>query len=56
MGIDHSWTSQFETVKLQIDYQESEPLLLDRNHHYDPHDDLEYARTDLVPIEQYVIL
>ena len=32
-------------------YYESEPLLLDRNHDYDPHDDLEYVRTDLTPIE-----
>jgi hypothetical protein len=23
--------------------------------HYDPHDDLEYVKTDLVPIEVYVI-
>jgi hypothetical protein len=36
-------------------YHKSEPLLLDRNHHYDPWDDLEYARTDLAPIEAYVI-
>ena len=35
----------------QPNYHESEPLLLDRNHDYDPHDDLEYARTDLTPIE-----
>jgi hypothetical protein len=32
-------------------YHESEPLLLDHNQHFDPHDDIEYARTDLAPIE-----
>jgi hypothetical protein len=36
-------------------YHESEPLLLDCNHHCNPHDDLEYAKTDLAPIEAYVI-
>jgi hypothetical protein len=37
-------------------YHESEPLLLEHaDHHCDPRDDLEYARTDLAPIEVYVI-
>jgi hypothetical protein len=40
----------------KANYHESESLLLDCNHHYDPHDDLEYVRTDLAPIEAYVIL
>jgi hypothetical protein len=37
-------------------YYKSEPLLLEcADHHCDPQDDLEYARTDLAPIEAYVI-
>jgi hypothetical protein len=37
-------------------YHESEPLLLEHvDDHCDPQDDLKYAKTDLVPIEAYVI-
>ena len=37
-------------------YHESEPLQLDHNHHYDPHlDDIDYVKTDVPPIEAYVI-
>jgi hypothetical protein len=32
-------------------YYESEPFLLDHNQHCNPYDDLEYARTNLAPIE-----
>jgi hypothetical protein len=40
----------------QANYHESEPLQLDHNHHYDPHEeDIDYVRTDLPPIEAYVI-
>jgi hypothetical protein len=39
----------------QANYHVSEPLLLNRNHHYDPHDDLDYIISDLTPIEAYVI-
>jgi hypothetical protein len=39
----------------EANYHESEHLLLDRNHPYDPHDDLEYVKTDLAPVEMYVI-
>ena len=39
----------------EANYHKSEPLLLDRNHHYDPHDDLKYVRTDLAPIKAYMI-
>jgi hypothetical protein len=37
-------------------YHESEPFLLDCNHHCDSQDDLDYARTNLAPIEAYMIL
>jgi hypothetical protein len=40
----------------QANNHESEPLQLDHNHHYDPHpEDIDYVRTDLPPIEVYVI-
>jgi hypothetical protein len=39
----------------KVNYHESEPLLLDRNHHYDPYDDLEYVIIDLAPVEACVI-
>jgi hypothetical protein len=41
----------------QPNYYKSVPLQLDHNHHYDPQeDDVDYVRTDLPPIEVYVIL
>ena len=40
----------------QANYHESEPLQLDHNHHYDPQEeDVNYVRTNLPPIEAYVI-
>ena len=40
----------------QANYHVSEPLQLDDNHHYDPHEeDIDYVRTDLLPIEAYAI-
>ena len=40
----------------QSNYHENEPLQLDHSHHYDPHqEDINYVRTDLPPIEAYVI-
>jgi hypothetical protein len=40
----------------QPNYHESEPLQLDHNHHYDPQEeDIDYVRTDLPPIEAYMI-
>jgi hypothetical protein len=40
----------------QPSYHETEPPQLDHNHHYDPHpDDIDYTRTDVPPIEAYVI-
>jgi hypothetical protein len=40
----------------QANYHENEPLQLDYNHHYDPHEeDIDYVRTNLPPIEAYVI-
>jgi hypothetical protein len=40
----------------QANYHKSEPLQLDHNHHYDPQEeDVDYVRTDLPPIEAYVI-
>ena len=40
----------------QANYHESEPLQLDHNHYYDPHEnDIDYIRTDLPTIEAYVI-
>jgi hypothetical protein len=40
----------------QANYRESEPLHLDHNHHYDLHEeDIDYVKTNLSPIEAYVI-
>jgi hypothetical protein len=40
----------------QANYHENEHLQLNHNHHYDPHEkDIYYVRTDLQPIEVYVI-
>ena len=40
----------------QPNFHESVPLQLDHNHHYDPQEeDVDYVRTDLLPIEAYMI-
>jgi hypothetical protein len=40
----------------QANYHESEPLQLDHNRHYDPQEeDVDYVKTNLPPIEAYVI-
>ena len=40
----------------QPNYHESVPLQLDNHHHYDPQEeDIDNIRTDLPPIEAYVI-
>jgi hypothetical protein len=40
----------------QPNYYESEPLQLDHNHHYDSQEEeIDYVRTDLPPIEAYMI-
>ena len=40
----------------ELNYHESESFLIERaDHHCNPQDDLKYAKTDLTPIEVYVI-